>query len=76
MTRFDRFTTSTTGTLEDLTEEMEVACPVHDYCSSAEPAAVDLWSSGLEWSKWRGQVEEMAISCKFGLELFASKLVI
>ncbi|RXN38368.1 hypothetical protein ROHU_001174 [Labeo rohita] len=56
---------------------MEVDCHDHDYCYTTEPAAVDLALGETEelrskLSKLRREMEEMAISCKFGLERFAS----
>ncbi|KAK7895700.1 hypothetical protein WMY93_021025 [Mugilogobius chulae] len=55
---------------------MDVACPEHYYCSSAEPAALDLALSEnvelrSELAALRRQMEEMSISSKFGLERFA-----
>ncbi|KAK7915507.1 hypothetical protein WMY93_011268 [Mugilogobius chulae] len=55
---------------------MDVACPEHDCCSSAEPAALDLALSEnvelrSELAALRRQMEEMSISSKFGLERFA-----
>uniref|UniRef100_A0A672FUQ0 THAP-type domain-containing protein n=1 Tax=Salarias fasciatus TaxID=181472 RepID=A0A672FUQ0_SALFA len=49
----------------------------HDYCSSAEPAALDLALGKYEelqakYAELQKQMEAMAISCKFGLERFAS----
>uniref|UniRef100_A0A8C6TV66 THAP-type domain-containing protein n=1 Tax=Neogobius melanostomus TaxID=47308 RepID=A0A8C6TV66_9GOBI len=51
--------------------------PDHDYCSSAEPGALD-WALSVieelraENAALRRQMEEMAISNKFGLERFAA----
>ncbi|KAK2872958.1 hypothetical protein Q8A67_022855 [Cirrhinus molitorella] len=57
--------------------EVEVTHPDHDYCSSAELAAVDLVLNEnaelrAEVATLRRQVEKLAISCKFGLERFAA----
>ncbi|KAK7910479.1 hypothetical protein WMY93_015163 [Mugilogobius chulae] len=56
---------------------MEVACPDHDYCNSAEPAALDLVlaeNSDLrsKVAALQKQMEEMEIVSRFGLERFAS----
>lgn len=75
---WDRTERPNTPDLPDDNEPvMEVDRNDHDYCSTTEPGAVDLAlgeTEGLqsELSKLRRQMEEMAISCKFGLERFAS----
>ncbi|KAK7930417.1 hypothetical protein WMY93_006812 [Mugilogobius chulae] len=56
---------------------MDIDLADHDYCSSAEPAALDLAldeTSALraENAQLRAQMEAMTIRCKFGLERFSS----
>lgn len=64
---------------DDLEEPaaMEVNLSDHDYCFSAEPAAVDLALDETEALRsevaaLRRQMEEMTMTCKFGLERFAA----
>lgn len=58
-------------------QEMDVTCSGHDYCSTTEPAALDLALNEnaelrAEIARLRGQVEEMALSRRFGLKRFTS----
>uniref|UniRef100_A0A1A8KZ84 Si:dkey-177p2.16 n=1 Tax=Nothobranchius kuhntae TaxID=321403 RepID=A0A1A8KZ84_NOTKU len=51
---------------------MDEHLPDHDYCSSAEPAAIDLALDHIqdlqaEIASQRKQMEEMALSNKYGL---------
>uniref|UniRef100_A0A9J8BMA1 THAP domain-containing protein 1 n=1 Tax=Cyprinus carpio carpio TaxID=630221 RepID=A0A9J8BMA1_CYPCA len=71
---WERVERPNTDTLHTEAPSMDVEYSDHDYCSSAEPAALDLSLDHNEdqIARLQKQIEEITISTKFCLERFAA----
>ncbi len=74
---WERVERPNTDTLHTDDPSMDVDCSDHDYCSTAEPAALDLSLDHTEdlraeIARLRKLIEEISLSSKFCLERFAA----